>query len=496
MFVLDSKFNRIKALRQIRCSPVTIWATSSLFLFIDTFVYALTVANLPDILQTSMHASKAVNGVVTAMFGVGAILGSLVAGLLSDRFHKRRIIQLVGAVVYIAAGIIFYFASGYYHMLIFRLINGMASGIACTLLYTVVGDVYPANLLGFKVAIIYFCNNIAYTIGPICGQKLYELDGVRAAGAIVIALGVLEFILVYVLLEDSLVLRGLLQSHETPSSPLPLAPCDVGILTPHCHNSNASIKSSEDGASYTPREANNATIGIPEGKESHDRLRTSDSTISLNNDGIPVTTSFWRLFLKLPVLIATISIIVSMGIQCLLESVVPLHIDDLGESDKGGITFVIYGLALTILVPVIGQVSNWLIGRYGEQARYYVMIFGSLTSILTLALLAFGKTYGVMMVAYSFYAISNLSLCIPAQSSYGDFSNYLGADSMARSYAIASIAWSIGAIAFPPIGTALYDSAGFSKPTFGLVVTSCVLCTLACLFYPLREYYSARRAYR
>ncbi|KAJ2567387.1 hypothetical protein IW140_004521 [Coemansia sp. RSA 1813] len=456
MFFLDSALDSITVVRKLKGSPATIWAASSLFLFIDTFVYSLTVANLPDILQDKMHTSESANGVMTAMFGVGAIVGATIVMLFSDRHSLRRPFQLLGAVFYIVAGVVFYYAEHFYQMILFRLVNGIASGVACTLLYTAVGDVYPANLLGFKVAIIYFSNNISYTIGPICGEKLFDTSGIPAIASVVIALGVLEFVLVFTIVEDSLILRELLQysTQKPPEYPGSSASDDDVPL----HTLNADIKDTHRNseAPFAQSANVNSMTTVSEECQPHEQPHTAPTMASLSNDTSPQNMTVWRLFFHIHVLVPTISIIVSIGIQCMLEGVVPLHLNDaFDESSRSGITFVVYGLALTVLVPVIGKVNDVIIERYGDQMRYYLMLIGSLSSILTITLMALAKSYGVMIFGYVLYAITNLCMCIPAQSAYGDFANYLDSNSMARSYGIGTIAWALGAIAFPPIDSML-----------------------------------------
>ncbi|KAJ2401017.1 hypothetical protein GGI23_001670 [Coemansia sp. RSA 2559] len=456
MFVLDPTLGNISAIRRIKGSPVTIWAASSLFLFIDTFIYSLTVANLPDILQDKMHTSESANGVVTAMFGVGAILGAAIAMMFSDQHSVRRPLQLLGAVFYIVAGVVFYYAEHFYQMVLFRTVNGIASGVACTLLYTAVGDVYPANLLGFKVAIIYFCNNLSYTIGPICGEKLFDTGGIPAIASVVIALGVLEFALVFTVIEDSLVLRGHLQ-HGKKKSLESVSSDDTDAVALQTLNENTKYAVGTARVSEAPfaQPANvNSMTTVSEEIQSHEQPQSMAS---------PRKMTVWRLVFHIHVLVPTISIIVSIGIQCMLEAVVSLHLADaFNASNKGGITFVIYGLALTILVPVIGKVNDVIIERYGDQMRYYLMLFGSVTSILTITLMALAKSYGVMIFGYVLYAITNLCMCIPAQSAYGDFANYLDSNSMASSYGISTIAW---ALASGVVCTLLYTTVGDVYPT-------------------------------
>ncbi|KAJ2387318.1 hypothetical protein H4S02_003420, partial [Coemansia sp. RSA 2611] len=355
-----------------------------------------------------MGAPESANGVVTSVFGAGSVVASLIIGVLSDQLQNRRGLQIFGSLVYVVSGIIFYYARHYYQILLFRLVNGAASGIACTLFYATLGDVYPANLLGFKVAIIYFCNDIAYTIGPICGQRLFNIARVKGPASVVIALGVLKLILLTVVSGDSLVIRKIIRASEE----------EVEAKGPEIVSVSAE-----------------KSMSIP------------------------------RLLLRPPVIISTLAIMASLGVQGMLEGLVPLHlIDKLNRLNDNGISFVILGLAFTVLVPIVGKVNDTLISRWDEQMRYCLMLFGSLAMILAMVLMALAKTYAVLMVGFAFFALTNLCMCIPAQSAYGDFINSVGTDSMARGYSIAICAWAAGAIVLPSIGSALYSHLGFAKP--------------------------------
>ncbi|KAJ1954538.1 hypothetical protein EC988_002379, partial [Linderina pennispora] len=443
--MMQGLLDRAPFLGKIRHSPHTIWAMASIFLFIDTFIYSLTVANLPDILQDTMHVSESSNGVVTAMFGIGAIFGGSIAGMLSDRLHFRWNLQLAAALTYTTAGVVFYISKHYYQLLLFRFINGVASGMACTMLYSAVGDVYPANLLGFKVAIVYFANNIAYTIGPVVGERLFDADGIHGTSSIVIAFGIFEVAVLNLFIKDSLVLRKELNLAEPP----------VGGLLDTSSNNASSRKdyptSDEIDGGFCPSPA-----GYSESNSTTKAMRHAGQVAESEQAGIPV----WKLVLRLPVFVAIVAIVASIGVQCTLEGLVPLHLDDkFGKSDSS-MAFVIFGLALTIFVPCIGSLSDWLIEKWGESMRYYTMFFGSIASIFTMLIMALANTYAVMMVGYVLFAFTNLCMVIPSQSAFGDFVNYTKVDSMAQSYALSTVAWAIGAIALPPIGTALYSDYG------------------------------------
>ncbi|KAJ2076066.1 hypothetical protein GGH13_000143 [Coemansia sp. S155-1] len=468
---LNWALERFPLLKRVRQSASTVWAISSLFLFIDTFIYSLTVANLPDILQSQMHVSQSSNGVITTMFGIGGVIGALASGMPSDRLGFRWPFQLIAAVLYIVAGTVFYFSQHYYQLLLFRLINGMASGVACSMLYTTVGDVYPADLLGFKVAIVYFCNNIAYTIGPICGQRLFELHGVRGTASIVIAFGIVEVVLLLTVGEESLTIRRSLSACAKATESPALKSSTINTLSPQ---SSSADDVSHKGALVT----DSATKGFVHGCPS----------ISSGEEDSAVRMPVWRLLTQLPVLVSTLSIFVATCIQCTLEALVPLHLSDyFNRSDSTGITFVIFGLALTILVPLIGKANDRIIEKYGDHMRFHVMLFGSLATIAAILVMALANSYALMMIGYVLLALTNLCMYVPAQSAYGELVNCTETNAMAQSCSISVIAWAVGAIAMPPIGSALYASSGFTKPIIGLSASTCIVCAAACLIYPVRK---------
>ncbi|KAJ2159091.1 hypothetical protein GGF46_003292 [Coemansia sp. RSA 552] len=438
----DEAFNSIPLLRHVRHQPVTIWALSSLSLFLDTFFYTLTISALPDILQSSMGASESANGIVTTMFGVGSLVGSTASGILSDRLGNRRGLQMAGSLVYTTAGVILYFARRYYQVILFRLADGLASGIACTLLYASLGDVYPADRLAFKVAVVYFCNNAGYTIGPVTGQRLYDIMGVKGPAAVIIALSLLKLVLLAVVTEDSLTIRDMVYTNKVV------------------------------------------------GKDSETCTSASDSRTDSPPDSAPREPgmSLLRLLLRLPVVVATLSIIASIGIQCTLENLVPLHlVDTLNHTRDNGMTFVILGLVFTLMVPVVGKATDRLIGWRGEPLRYWIILTGAVGSILAVALMAFSGSYAVMMTGYALFALADLFMFVPSQSAYGDFVNDASTNSMARGYSIAVFAWAVGAVALPPIGTALYARLGFIWPAFGISVVVCAISGIACLVFIMRK---------
>ncbi|KAJ2615852.1 hypothetical protein H4S08_001046 [Coemansia sp. RSA 1365] len=359
-----------------------------------------------------MNAPESSNGVVTTMFGVGSVIGSSVSGILSDY----------------------------------------------------IGDVYPANLLGFKVAIIYLCNNIGYTIGPVCGQRLFSVGGIKGPALVVIALGLLKFALLVIFAEDSLVIRKKLRTEVIIFQQ---ASSDVAVVE---------APGSQELEANKPPDKKSASLSRVSSQQSQDADNNSPNSTH--------KISILRVLTRPPVLVSTLVIITCIGIQYMLEGIVPLYlVDRLNHTHDDGMTFVVVGLVFTLAAPVIGKASDMIISWQGERMRYYIMLFGAIAIIANVIVVALFKTYTAMMIGYALFAVSNLCMFIPAQSAYGDFVNGSDTNTMARGYSIAVFSWAAGAICLPPIATALYLVAGFAKPAIVITVVTCVISAGACQAY-------------
>ncbi|KAJ1858699.1 hypothetical protein LPJ76_000763 [Coemansia sp. RSA 638] len=411
------------AMADIRASPTAVVVGSCIAQLIDNITYTISFACLPHLFEDMKLASESQIGLVAAMFGIGGFLTSSLSGFVSDRLQSRKLPLVVGSIGYAICGCVLFFSHKLWHLLLYRLLNGMASGLVYPISTAAVGDVYPHKLLGLQMALLNVFNNAGYMIGPILGGAIYDhagvrgvstvvkslfnIGGVKAPALVVIGLGLLKLAVFAIMAVDSLVIRDMIQIDEEPATKEP-------------------------------------------------RI----TSISVQ----PKSMSILHLLLRPPVVIATILIVASLGIQGMLEGLVPLHlVDTLKRPNVNGITFVILGLVFTVLVPIVGKVNDMLIDRHGERMRYYMMLIGSLIMILAMVLMSLANSYGVLMVGYSFFALANLCMCIPAQSAYGDFINGSGTDSMARGYSIGVCAWAAGGIILP--NADLYVSNKLSSVT-------------------------------
>ncbi|KAJ2810467.1 hypothetical protein H4S07_002655, partial [Coemansia furcata] len=300
---------------------------------------------------------------------------------------------------------------------------------------------------------------------------LFDLHGVRGTASIVIAFGIVEVVLLLTIGEESLAIRRSLSTFaKEPGSP----------------EQKASTTTTLSPQSFLADDINHKDALVP-GSATMALVRGCQS-ISSGEEDNAVRMPVWKLLTQLPVLVSTLSIFVATCIQCTLEGLVPLHLSDsFNRSNSTGITFVIFGLALTILVPLVGKATDRLIEKYGDHVRFHVMLFGSVITIVAILIMALANSYALMMVGYVLLALTNLCMYVPAQSAYGELVNCTDTNAMAQSCSISIMAWAVGAIAMPPIGSALYASTGFAKPIIGLSASTCILCAAACLIYPVRR---------
>ncbi|KAJ2194538.1 hypothetical protein EV180_004112 [Coemansia sp. RSA 518] len=173
------------AMTDIRASPTAVVVGSCIAQLIDNITYTISFACLPHLFEDMKLASESQIGLVAAMFGIGGFLTSSLSGFVSDRLQSRKLPLVVGSIGYAICGCVLFFSHKLWHLLLYRLLNGMASGLVYPISTAAVGDVYPHKLLGLQMALLNVFNNAGYMIGPILGGAIYDHAGVRGVSTVV-----------------------------------------------------------------------------------------------------------------------------------------------------------------------------------------------------------------------------------------------------------------------------------------------------------------------
>ncbi|KAJ1987596.1 hypothetical protein GGI25_003240 [Coemansia spiralis] len=289
-------------------------------------------------------ASESTLGLVAMMFGIGSFITSITSGIVSDHVHSRKLPMLAGALCYALSGITLFFSKKLHHVLLYRLINGLASGLNYPIATATVGDVYPHKLLGLQMALVNTFANVGYTVGPVLGGCLYDSVGIRGV---------------------SIVLN---------------------------------------------------------------RFNASAS--------------------------------------------------------KTGLLFVLNGSVAIALSAPIGWFVDRQIRLYGENMRIYVELAGIALIAGAVTLLGFGSSFHMVAGTELWFAASLLIVNVPVMSSFGDFVNSLGLNSMAQSYGLYNSFWSLSSTIAPPIATALYTQIGYKATVSGFLAGLCAASAMVILSQP------------
>ena len=144
-----------------------------------------------------MSLSSAMQGVVVAIALAGAAIGAAMAGYLSDRAGRRRVILGAG-LLFIVGALISALAQGVAVLLIGRFLVGVAIGIASMLTPLYLAEISPANDRGAIVSLNQLCITAGILVSYLVGYALASAAGgwrwMLALGAvpgIVLSLGML-----------------------------------------------------------------------------------------------------------------------------------------------------------------------------------------------------------------------------------------------------------------------------------------------------------------
>ncbi|KAJ2626994.1 hypothetical protein H4R22_004595, partial [Coemansia sp. RSA 1290] len=318
-----------------------------------------------------MGVARSSNGIVAAAFGVGGLLAGLFTGYLSDHTQNRVGFQLLASVLYIVSGLVLFYAKKFYQVVLFRLVLGISSSMADTMLFTTVADVYPADLLGFKMAIIFVFDHIGNMLGPLLGGKAYEHMGVSGIALISIALGVFELLLVAVFVRNSIDIRHALVANKLLSETCVSSKVDESTIGSSCSGPSVPAE--------IVRTCSFSDVSIISKSELKESYLDGIDTYKDHSGKKEKQMHLWRLLLQLPVVGPTVSIFVATGMQSVIETILPLRLfDKFGSSPESiGVAFLIVGGVLILAMPAVGFVSDRIVSLYGEHKRYYMIAIGA-----------------------------------------------------------------------------------------------------------------------
>jgi SP family galactose:H+ symporter-like MFS transporter len=130
------------------------------------------ISNASASIVAQFRLTSALQGVVTSMVLVGAMIGSAIGGLLADKFGRRTMLIACGA-TFCAGVLIELVSSGLLGLLSGRVIAGLAIGIASCVSTLYISEISPAAKRGGLLSFF----QLAVTIGIVCGILIALMAG-------------------------------------------------------------------------------------------------------------------------------------------------------------------------------------------------------------------------------------------------------------------------------------------------------------------------------
>ncbi|KAJ2885714.1 hypothetical protein FB639_001718 [Coemansia asiatica] len=191
----------------------------------------------------------------------------------------------------------------------------------------------------------------------------------------------------------------------------------------------------------------------------------------------------WKLAFQWQVLSASIVTLSTGMLIGSLEGVLPLYTKDRfnASASKIGLLFVLNGSVAILLSPLAGWIIDKLINRYKEIMRMYIEIVGLALAGCSVLVLGFSTSFGMTLAIESWLSFAILLVNIPVMSSFGDFVNGLGLNSMAQCYGIYNVFWALSSSVAPPIATFLYTRIGYRATVSGILSSLCAICIIVIL---------------
>ena len=130
--------------------------------------------------RSVFHLSTAGQSLVAGIVLVGAVLGAIVAGSLSDRFGRRPVI-LVTALAFVIGALLSAAAGSVAMLLAGRLLIGIAIGVASMLTPLYLAEIAPAASRGAVTSLNQLCITLGILVSYLVGYAF--ADACRRAGA-------------------------------------------------------------------------------------------------------------------------------------------------------------------------------------------------------------------------------------------------------------------------------------------------------------------------
>src|SRR5512145_2457856 len=142
--------------------------TVSVINFLVFLIHFLLLVTIAAYAVDKFQASTGMAGLVAGIFIIGALIGRLGAGRLTEIASSKKIL-MIGIILFIITCLLYFAAINLILLIIVRLFNGIAYGVTSTATGTIVAQIIPDNRRGEGIGYYSLGAILAVALGPFLG---------------------------------------------------------------------------------------------------------------------------------------------------------------------------------------------------------------------------------------------------------------------------------------------------------------------------------------
>lgn len=166
--------------------------------FFITLIFYLLMVTLAIYAVNELDASTSEAGLISGIFIIGTLIGRLFIGRFIDSIGRKKTL-FIGLIFFTLTTLLYFVDLGIGFLLVNRLINGMAMGMASTATGTIVAQIIPPTRKGEGIGYYSMSATLATAIGPFIGLFMAQNTSFQVIFSFCLALGVLSLITAFFL---------------------------------------------------------------------------------------------------------------------------------------------------------------------------------------------------------------------------------------------------------------------------------------------------------
>ncbi|KAI8814864.1 major facilitator superfamily domain-containing protein [Cladochytrium replicatum] len=438
---------------------VVVW----LGIFVDICTYSIVIPILPIVVVEQGGDAWNV-GLLLGAYGIGVLIAAPTFGILSDKFKKRKLFMVLGLIGLLLSTVFFALgrALGFVAFFIARFFQGASSAIVWTLGLALVSDHFrTAQGIGAAMGIVLSGFTVGQVAGAPIGGALYSQLGFYA-----------PFIFCAVLVVIDLIGRLLIIEPAIEEAPTEI---DIEESTVDAVASETADRHDDTNEDTNTPLASSATL----------------ENIKPKNSEQSGVRSFFSLLLNRHLLVLCYMTILFSACLTAIEPTLPLLLEKNYGMDALGVGLVF--LAAVIPSAIAGPLAGWLwdlCKLKNLNGSHYVLlpaaIAGTVVSLSFCLILppegwslpSPAPLAGLIVAVFLFGTICAFTMT----PMFPEVSATVPNGSVAQSYALYSVGFSLSLLVGPLLGSAIYGAFGWGWASVCIAVMF-LLCIPATIWY-------------